>query len=86
MINQEQRPALRMQLPTRTDTFTLTFPGGQIAVLLVCNAPSHVHALVHAANVLPCRYTVADGDRSQGQANVFYTWWYQDEDQQGGQQ
>lgn len=65
----------------RTDTFTLTFARGVMALLQVYNAPTPQAASRVARAVLPgCPYTVTSGDQTDGRAAVFYAWGYQGQD------
>ncbi|GHO88233.1 hypothetical protein [Dictyobacter formicarum] len=58
-----------------TQTFTLLFPHGEIAVLEVSGAQTQDEARSIAASVLlPCKYEVQDGDVSHGHAFCFYSW------------
>lgn len=76
-------PGRRTTQPLRVDTFTLTFKRGGEAVLNVYGAPNYLEALSVALRALVnCTYTVADGDRTHGQAKTFYAWWHQPQDSQ----
>lgn len=57
------------------NTFTITFIGGQIALLDVRGASDIEEArdLAHAA-FKNCQYTTVDGDQSGGHAAYFYLW------------
>jgi hypothetical protein len=82
----EQAPAAAA---ARTDTFTLTFPGGQIAILEVRGATDQEAARAIAQQAVrhrrrinqrgetietPINYTVTDGDATNGHAELFYYW------------
>ena len=56
-------------------TFTLTFVGGQIALLEVCGAANQedAHSIACTA-ITRCQYSVTDGDQTQGRAHTFYYW------------
>lgn len=55
--------------------FTLTFAGGQIALLEVCGATNQEEAHTIACTaIMRCQYTVTDGDQTQGRAHTFYYW------------
>jgi hypothetical protein len=67
--NQQQAAA------ARTDTFTLIFPMGRIAILEVRGAADQDSARAFAESALPqCRYVVTDGDQTKGHAEIFYLW------------
>jgi len=75
----------------RTDTFTLTFARGAMALLQVYNAPSCSAALMIAQQALPgFLYTVISGDHANGQSAIFYAWCYQShwdvQDQSAGEE
>ncbi|GLV61208.1 hypothetical protein KDH_80240 [Dictyobacter sp. S3.2.2.5] len=75
----------------RTDTFTLIFARGALALLQVYNAPSCSAALTIAQQALPgFLYTVIPGDHANGQAAIFYAWGYQShwdvQDQSAGEE
>ena len=56
-------------------TFTLTFAGGQIALLEVCGAANQEDAYSIACTAITrCQYSVTDGDQTQGRAHTFYYW------------
>ena len=55
--------------------FTLTFAGGQVALLTVYGATDAHHARTIAGNAIAhCRYTVVEGDVTNGHAHYFYYW------------
>ena len=55
--------------------FTLTFVGGQVALLEVRGAADDEQARILAANAIKhCHYMVTDGDTTYGQAQYFYYW------------
>lgn len=56
-------------------TFTLTFAGGQVALLEVGGAANQeeAHAIAHHA-IKGCQYTVTDGDTTNGYAHCFSYW------------
>ena len=59
----------------RTSLFTLTFVGGQVALLDVRGAvdSEEARAIAHQA-IKTCSYSVVDGDQTQGRAAYFYYW------------
>ena len=58
-----------------TSLFTLTFVGGQVALLDVRGAvdSEEARAIAHQA-IKTCSYSVVDGDQTQGRAAYFYYW------------
>ena len=60
---------------TNRHTFTLTFAGGQVALLEVRGAADQEEARTIAQNAITTsRYTVTDGDTTGGRAHYFYCW------------
>jgi len=56
-------------------TFTLTFAGGQVALLEVRGAADQKQARALAQDAIKtCRYTITDGDTTNGQAHYLYHW------------
>lgn len=56
-------------------TFTLTFVGGQVALLDVRGAANSEQAHTIACNAIKrCRYVVTEGDQTGGNAHSFYHW------------
>jgi len=56
-------------------TFTLTFVGGQVALLEVCGAANQDEARTLASHAIKrCQYSVTDGDMTNGHAHCFYYW------------
>lgn len=54
-------------------TFTLTFAGGQVALLEVRGAANQEEARTIACTAITrCQYTVTDGDQTGGRAHIFY--------------
>ncbi len=55
--------------------FTLTFAGGQVALLDVRGAADQDQAHTIACNAIKrCRYVVTEGDQTGGNAHYFYYW------------
>ncbi|MBA2676816.1 MAG: hypothetical protein H0U76_00215 [Ktedonobacteraceae bacterium] len=55
--------------------FTLTFAGGQVALLEVRGAADREEAhRIACTAIARCQYTVTDGDQTQGHAHTFYYW------------
>lgn len=55
--------------------FTLTFVGGQVALLEVRGAANQEQAHTIACNAIKrCRYVVTEGDQTGGNAHSFYYW------------
>jgi len=66
----------------RTHLFTLTFVGGQIALLNVCGAHSQQEARAIAESAIKnSRYGVVAGDSTGGHAHCFYYWHVQAQEQ-----
>ena len=58
-----------------TSLFTLTFVGGQVALLTVSGATDAHHARTIASNAIAhCRYAVVEGDTTNGLVHSFYYW------------
>ena len=56
--------------------FTLTFMGGEVALLEVRGAEDQEKARLLAHNAITrCSYTVTDGDQTNGNAHCFYYWY-----------
>ena len=56
-------------------TFTLTFAGGQVALLEVCGAANQEEARTLASHAIKtCSYSVIDGDQTGGNAHCFSYW------------
>ncbi len=56
-------------------TFTLTFAGGQVALLEVRGAADREQARTIACHAIKrCRYVVTEGDQTGGNAHCFYYW------------
>jgi hypothetical protein len=84
-----EQAAAERQAASNRHVFTLTFPGGQIAVLEVRGAADQEAASAIAQQAVrqrrtisqsgeqvetPINYTVADGDATRGRAELFYYW------------
>ena len=55
--------------------FTLTFAGGQVALLTVYGATDAHHARTLAEDAVKnCRYTAVEGDTTNGLVHSFYYW------------
>jgi len=55
--------------------FTLTFAHGEVALLTISGATDAHHARILAENAIAhCRYTITDGDVTNGHAHYFYYW------------
>ena len=69
-----QTRSLLQEAPERY-LFTLTFRGGQVALLDVRGAvdSEEARAIAHQA-IKTCSYRVVDGDQTQGRAAYFYYW------------
>jgi len=58
-----------------TSLFTLTFVGGQVALLTVSGATDAHHARTIASNAIAhCRYAVVEGDTTNRLVHSFYYW------------
>ena len=58
-----------------TSLFTLTFVGGQVALLTVSGATDAHHARTIASNAIAhCRYAVVEGDHTGGNVHCFFSW------------
>ena len=55
--------------------FTLTFRGGQVALLNVCGASTQEEARAIAESAIKnSQYEVVAGDHTEGHAHCFYSW------------
>ena len=73
----EVHPQTRSPLQEASERylFTLTFAGGQVALLTVSDATDSHHARTLSENAIAhCRYTITDGDVTDGHAHYFYYW------------